>query len=156
MTSFVHKEYALEHSGVVRAEQAAKAISHAVHNFNGARATASMLLAAVVAALMVAANQFIETWTDGHLLAGWVALWAVAFAAMALLATPTKNATHSLRMGAKAWSERRRQAAADDKLWGVALYDARVMADISRAMDSDAERERGTFFNKAAVMHMGR
>ena len=38
----------------------------------------------------------------------------------------------------KSWNERRRQAAEDDKLWNLALTDARVMAELSRAMSSEA------------------
>ena len=35
----------------------------------------------------------------------------------------------------------RRQRMEDDKLWGIALTDARVMADLSRAMSRDALRD---------------
>lgn len=140
MTSFVHREYAMEHSGVVRAEQAAVAFSHAVKNFNGTRATATLLLAAVVAALMVAANQVVGTWNESHLMAAWITLWTVGFAAIGLLASPLFHMAQSMRKSLSAWNEGRRLAAADHKLWSVALSDARVMADISRAMASSAER----------------
>lgn len=186
MTSFVHREYAMEHSGVVRAEQAAQAIGHAVKNFNGTSATATLLLAAVVAALMVAASQFVNNWTDSHLMAAWLTVWTVGFAAIGLLASPLLHVAKSLRSGLKTWNARRRQAEADQKLWSVALTDARVMADISRAMTSDAEtaepakpvfqaapakpqyrnidaasvsdaaRNRQAFFTGAAMLHMGR
>ena len=105
---------------------------------NTTRATASLLLAAVVAALVVLANQLIEVWTDGHLMVGWVALWTVTFAAIALLAKPLRQTVYGLREARTAWSARRDQAIADDRLWGIALADARVMADISRAMTADA------------------
>ena len=36
------------------------------------------------------------------------------------------------------WSEARKQRAADRKLWDLALSDARVMADLSRAMSREA------------------
>lgn len=140
MTSFVHREYAQEHSGVVRAEQAVKAVGQVVKGFGSTRATASILLAAVVAALVATANQVIDSWSDGHLMAAWIVLWSVAFAAMGLLAEPLRRAVGSLRSGFKAWSARRRQSLADEQLWRLALNDARVMAEISRAMSSDAER----------------
>ena len=141
MTSFVHREYAQEHSGVVRAEQAVKAMGQAAKGFGSTRATASMLLAAVVAALVVTANQVIDSWSDGHLMAAWIVLWAVAFAAMGLLADPLRQAVGSLRSGLKAWNARRRQALAEEQLWRLALNDARVMAEISRAMSVDASRD---------------
>ena len=37
---------------------------------------------------MVVANQVIDTWSEGHLLAAWMVLWVVAFAALALLTLP--------------------------------------------------------------------
>ena len=50
------------------------------------RALAGMLLAAMVAALLMAADEIIDSWSDGHWLAVWVALWTVVFAALALAA----------------------------------------------------------------------
>ena len=55
-----------------------------------------MLLAAVVSALLVVANQVIDTWTEGHLLAAWIVLWTVAFAALGLLAAPARRAVHAV------------------------------------------------------------
>jgi hypothetical protein len=45
-----------------------------------------MLFAAIVAALMVVAEQLISTWADGHLLVVWVCLWMAVFIALALSA----------------------------------------------------------------------
>ena len=44
-----------------------------------------MLFVAIVAALMVVAEQLISTWADGHLLVIWVSLWLVVFTALAFL-----------------------------------------------------------------------
>jgi hypothetical protein len=130
-----------EHPGVIRAERLAEVVATAARNFNGARAGASMLLAAIVAALVVVANQVIDTWTDGHLLAAWIVMWAVAFGALALLASPARRAARKLGAGYRHWSAARKQAAQDEKLWAIALTDARVMADISRAMSAGASRD---------------
>ena len=137
MTSFVHREYAQEHPGVIRAERVAQAFRQAAKGFSGTRATASLMLAAVVAALVVTANQVMDSWTDGNLMAAWIVLWTIAFAASALLAVPVRQAVSSLRSGLTAWSARRRETSADEQLWKLALTDARVMADISRAMSHD-------------------
>ena len=145
MTSFVHTEYPLQHPGVVRAEQAAQTFSHLVKGFNGARGAATLLLSAVVAALLVIANQVVETWTEGHLLMAWIIMWTIAFTAIALLAAPARNAGSVLRTVLRAWSASRRQSMEDDKLWAIALSDARVMADISRAMTPHASREVRSF-----------
>jgi len=41
----------------------------------------------------------------------------------------------------KAWAATRRQAAEDAQYWQAALNDARIMADISRAMSAAATRD---------------
>ena len=86
MTSFAHVDHPSQHPGVVRAERVAQSLQHAVQHFDATRSGASMLLAAIVAAFLVVANQVVETWTEGHLLAAWIVLWMVAFAALGLMA----------------------------------------------------------------------
>ena len=142
MTSFAHVDYPTQHPGVVRAENAIAALKNFAAGFDGARGAASLMLAAVVAALVVVANQVIDTWGDGHLMAAWMLLWAVAFMAIALFATPARRASVVLRNGYKAWVESR-QAAEDQRTWNAALQDARMMADLSRAMTSSATQDIG-------------
>lgn len=146
MTSFAHVDYPSEHAGVVRAERAAQSLKQVARSFDGTRAGASLLLAAIVAALMVVASQVVDTWTEGHLLAAWIVMWAVAFAALALLAAPAKRAAAALRVGLQRWAAARKRAAEDDQLWQLALTDARVMADISRAMTADATRDIKAYY----------
>lgn len=131
MTSFAHVQYPHHHPGVVRMERAGKSISHAVHD--ATRSGGSLLLAAIVAALVVVANQVVETWTEGHLLVAWIALWAIAFAAMAMLAVPAKHAAKNMKTSFAQWGARRRQAAEDRALWQLAQSDSRVMADLNCA-----------------------
>jgi hypothetical protein len=111
-----------------------------------ARAASSLLLAAIVSALLVVANQVVDTWTEGHLLAAWIVLWVVAFAALALLAAPARRAATALRASFVAWNERRIQDAQDEQYWQAALNDARLMADISRAMSAAALRDVKTYY----------
>ncbi|MBA2960634.1 MULTISPECIES: hypothetical protein [Ramlibacter] len=145
-TAFAHVEYPAVHQGVARAERAADILREFASGFEGARGAATLLLAAVVAALLVVANQLVDTWTEGHLLAAWVVMWTIAFAALALLATPARRATRSLRDWLRGLGAARREAAADRKLWDVALTDARVMADISRAMSADGSRDVRAYY----------
>ena len=95
---------------------------------------AGMLLAAVMAALLVVADQLIDTWANGHLLLVWVALWTVAFAALALLAPPLRQLANTLAQQLACGAARRAQQRADDALWRHAQSDARVMRDIQVAM----------------------
>jgi hypothetical protein len=135
MTSFAHVDYPTEHPGVVRAQRAARTLKHLARGFDGARGAATLLLAAIVSALLVVANQVIDTWSEGHLLVAWIALWTVAFAGLALLAAPARNVVNRVRAAARRAARERREAVQDRQLWEVALRDARVMADISRAME---------------------
>ena len=95
---------------------------------------AGMLLAAVLAAFLVVADQLIETWANGHLLLVWVALWTVAFAALALLAPPLRQLANRLAQRVARGVQARAQRRADDALWHHAQSDARVMRDIQVAM----------------------
>ena len=134
MTAFVHIDYPSQHPGVERAEHVIESLERATATFDGARGIATLLLAALVSALLVVANEVIETWSDGHLLVAWIALWLVGFAALALLARPMRAL--SVR-GPLAWRNRlatRRQAAQDARMWAFAQEDSRVMADILCAM----------------------
>jgi hypothetical protein len=137
MTSFAHVQHPSQHPGVARLERAGKNLRHVAHDttFNGA----TLLLAAIVAALVVIANQVVETWTEGHLLVAWIAMWAVAFAAMAMLAVPAKRAAKRIGVGFGHWMAARRQAAEDRALWQLAQTDSRVMTDLTCAMSRAVE-----------------
>ena len=141
MTSFVHVDHPTQHPGIVRAERVAESVKNLAGRLGGTRAIATLLLAAIVAAVVVVANEVVDTWTEGHLMAAWILMWTVGFAALALLAEPARRVAAALRAGLKAWAAARRQAAQDEKLWDLALTDARVMAEISRAMSADAARD---------------
>lgn len=100
----------------------------------GSRALAGMLLAAVLAALLVVADQVIDTWADGHLLAGWVALWTVAFAALALLAPPLRKLSSLASALIMRWVRASQEARMEEKMWEYAHRDPRIMAELRHAM----------------------
>jgi hypothetical protein len=106
---------------------------------NGSRTLAGMLLAAVLAALLVVADQVIDTWSDGHMLMAWVALWTVAFAALALLAPPLRLAAvamaASVRLMFRAATLRRNE----QRMWDIAVTDYRAMADLRAARDCQTD-----------------
>lgn len=141
MARFIQAQYPTEHAGLARIARAAQTLRQTVRAFDGARGTATLLLAAIVASLLLVANELVETWTEGHLLAAWIAMWVIGFAGLALFAEPARRAGAAARKRLQAWSVARKQAAEDEKLWNVALSDARVMADLSRAMSAAAERD---------------
>jgi hypothetical protein len=94
------------------------------------RTLAGMLLAAVVAAVLVVVDQLINTWVDGHLLVVWVALWSVAFAALAVLAPRLRRAVDGVAHRLTTWSAERAQRRADAAMWSIAQQDYRVMQDL--------------------------
>lgn len=131
MTSFVHVTFPRQHPGVDRAER----VVGMLRSLWGRARHGNLLLAAFVSALLVVLDQVIDTWSDGHLLAAWILMWVVAFAAMALLAAPARDLALGLREGIARWKVARREAAQDRRLWQMAVTDARVMADIRCARD---------------------
>ncbi|HEY3049715.1 MAG TPA: hypothetical protein VGJ72_19900, partial [Polaromonas sp.] len=62
------------------------------------------------------------------------ALWAVAFAVLALFAGTARNVAARLKAGLDSWSRSLAEARADQRLWAMAKTDARVMADLQAAM----------------------
>ena len=61
--------------------------------------------------------------------------------ALAFVGAPVARLAGHVRTVYAGWAERRRQAEQDRQMWEVALRDARVMADLSRAMSRDAARD---------------
>jgi hypothetical protein len=79
---------------------------------DSAKPLAGMLLAAVLAALLVVANELIDSWTNGHLLAGWVALWTAVFAALALMLPPLRQLSSAMALAFARWSHTVKQRCA--------------------------------------------
>lgn len=134
MTSFVNVKHPAEHPGVARFESALGTARQLRRGFDGAKGLAALLLAALVAAMVVVADQLVDNWADGHLLVGWVALWVVAFAAIALFADTARLLGARAVKALDAWSSAIAQARADVRLWEAAKSDPRVMADLQVAM----------------------
>jgi hypothetical protein len=137
--NFVHINYPTIHPGVVRAEHAVANLKRLGDSFSPTRTLATMLLAAVVAAFVVVADQMMDTWVDGHLLAAWVALWAVAFAAVGLFAGTSKTLAFQIKNGLDAWSANLAQQRADARMWSIAQSDPRLMADLHAALGRDED-----------------
>ena len=132
MNSFVHSSYSARHSGATRVDSANDAVSKR-RGFDGTKGLSAMLLAAMVAALVVVADQLIDTWADGHLLAAWVALWLVGFAALAIFAGAARKLAMAFNNVLNEWIEEAKRVNADRQLWAIAQMDSRVMADLIAA-----------------------
>lgn len=137
--NFVHLEYPLNHPGVDRAEKVVNSFKRLSDTFSPTRTLAIMLLAAVLAAFVVVADQMIDTWAEGHLLAAWVALWAVVFAAVGLFAGVSKSVIIQVKTGLDRWAASAAQRRSDERLWAIAQTDARLMSDLQTALSRSDE-----------------
>lgn len=133
MASFIQLSYPTQHPGVVRIESAVGALRAMRRGFDGTKGLSTMLLAAMVSALVVVADQLIGTWVDGHIMLAWVALWLIGFAALAVFAGAVRKLAVTV-IDALDASQRVVQARADERLWAIARTDPRVMADLNAAM----------------------
>ena len=102
------------------------------------RALATLLLAAGVAALAVVTDRLIDTWADGHLFLGWVALWVVIFAGSALLAGTARRMARSTLTALDSWSRSLAEARAEARLWELAKLDPRLKAELIQARAREA------------------
>ena len=132
--SIIHSDYPLTHPGVERAEKVISSIQSIGQSLSASRTIAVMLLAAVAAAFIVVADQMIETWAEGHLLAAWVAMWALVFAAIGLFAGVFKALLIQTKSGLDAMAAKMAQRRADARLWAMAQSDARLMSELQIAM----------------------
>ncbi len=151
MTSFVQPSFRTNHPGVDRMESAYDAAKQLRRSFDSTRGLAAMLLAAVVAAMLVVADQVVTTWADGDLLVAWIMLWAVAFAALALFAGTARKLAVRAIAAADAWSQRLAQARADERMWAIAQTDSRVMADLQVALTRSESEAAAPVASKAAA-----
>ena len=134
MTTFVNTNQLSQHVGANRVESAIAGAGQIRRGISGTRGLATLLLSAVVAAVMVVANQVMESVTEGHLLVMWMAMWISAFIALALFAAPARNVALRVRDNLDGWSAAMAQRRADERLWAAAQSDPRVMQDLQAVM----------------------
>ena len=135
MTSFIQPSFPTQHMGVARIESAVKSLQG---DFDSTKGLTAMLLAAMVSSLVVVADQWVNTWADGHLMVAWASLWLVGFVALGLFAGAARNVAQSAVSSLNAWSRRVAQQRADERMWVIAKSDPRVMADLMAAQEKDA------------------
>lgn len=100
---------------------------------NSARGLSILLLAAVVAGLVVAADRLIDIWADEQLFMAWVVLWAVVFAGMALFAGTARSLARRAAVSLDGWSQTLAEARAEARLWDLARADPRLMKELIAA-----------------------
>jgi hypothetical protein len=141
MTSFVHIDYPKHHEGADRLVNAFDTAQGLRTKFSSSKAIATLLLSAMVAAAVVVAYEVASSMADGHLLVVWMAMWAAAFAALALLASPARGIAKSVKSALDQWSFEKAQARSDARLWAMAQQDGRLMNDLQCAMSHGQDLE---------------
>ena len=106
----------------------------AVPKSEATRTLAGLMLAGVMAAMLVVADQLIDNWADGHLLLGWVALWSVVFAGLAFFARPLRKITMALAASVDRQMKEAAQIRREEQMWAFANRDPRVMEELRAAV----------------------
>jgi hypothetical protein len=106
---------------------------------SSSKTLANLLLTAGVAALVVGVDQMIDNWAESHVVAAWLALWAVAVLAIVVLRGLTRHLAQNLMTGLDAWSAHVARSRADERLWLMAQSDPRLMSDLQVALDRVSE-----------------
>lgn len=120
----------------------------------GVRSLSVVLLAAGVSALVIFADKYVGVWTDDHLFLGWVMLWAVVFAGLALFAGTARHLAARAMGVLDGWSVAIARSRAEDRLWTIAKSDPRVMAELMTARMRERDAQQGGDFD-AALAPMG-
>jgi hypothetical protein len=138
--------FASTHSSPLGLSAAAgSARNEAASRFAGTRGLAGLLLAAVVAGMVVLADQLISTWADEHLFLAWVLLWVVVFAGLALFAGAARSMARRASVYLDSWSQSMAEARAEMRMWEMARRDPRLMSELTLARSrADAEQEELT------------
>ena len=118
-------------------------------NTDGSRNLAALLLAAVVAAMVILADQLVSTWADGHLLLAWVFLWVVVFAGLALFADSARRMARRGIVVLDSWSQSMAEARAETRLWEMAKHDPRLMSELTLARTRADVEEPASAFDDA-------
>jgi hypothetical protein len=106
---------------------------------SSSKTLANLLLTAGVAAWVVGVDQMIDNWAESHVVAAWLALWAVAVLAIVVLRGLTRHLAQNLMTGLDAWSAHVARSRADERLWLMAQSDPRLMSDLQVALDRASE-----------------
>jgi len=132
MSNFIYNSYCVVHPG---AEQVSltteyRQVAEAAPAERGQHL--SFLLIAVAAMAVLAA---FASAGEGALQVAGMALWVLAVAGLVLSFAAVRRSLKLVGQALRAWQHSRQQAAADEHIWNAALQDARLMADLARAMD---------------------
>ena len=143
MTSFVHTDFPTTHTGVVRVEAAFHAVRQIGARFSGAKGLVALLLAGGFSALVVVADRLVSSWADGQVVVAWIGLWVLLSGAILLFAEASQGWSDRIYRAIDGWMQARTRRLEDERAWGFALADPRVMRDLQVARchaETEAEK----------------
>ncbi|MEN9537892.1 MAG: hypothetical protein RLZZ126_127 [Pseudomonadota bacterium] len=132
--SFAHPHFPAEHPGVTRAEAVAAKLQGYGAWAGSARGLAALLVSAMVAGVLAVADQMIDTWADGHLVAAWAFLWALGFLTLVFLGPVVKAYVADYASAVRRHQARRTQAHREAAYLAAAEADPRIMAELRAAI----------------------
>ena len=128
------KNFTQQYGSAYQLESAVKVVKKpSRQGFSGSRSLFTLLFSAVTAAGLVVSYQVMDSVEEGHVLVMWMALWYVAFAALALFANTARQAVQRLKGALDAWSRNVARKHAEQRMWDMAESDPRLMADLQAA-----------------------
>lgn len=102
-----------------------------------ARAEAPSLTVAIATATMalsvVLADRYLSVWTDGHVVAAWLLMWAVVFAVFVATRTPSRLLAVRVKRGLDQMAARAADRRAERRFEQLAKSDPRIMAELQAA-----------------------
>ena len=134
------KNFTQQYGSAYQLESAVKVVKKpARQGFSGSRILFALLFSAVTAAGLVVSYQVMDSVDEGHLVVMWMALWYVAFAALAMFAGTARQIARHLKENLDQWSRNVARKRADQRLWDMAKSDPRLMADLQAAKLNQAD-----------------
>lgn len=129
------ENFTQQYGSAYRLESAVDTVKKPVRQASsGSRGLLVVLFSAVTAAAWVVSYEVMDSVEEGHLLIMWMALWYVAFAALAMLGGTARRMNQRLKASLNQWVRRAASKRADERLWNSAKSNPRLMADLQAAL----------------------
>ena len=133
------KNFTQQYGSAYRLEAAVTVVKKpARQRLSGSRGLFAVLFSALTAAALVVSYEVMDSAEESHLLIMWMALWYVAFAALAMLGGTARRLSQRLKANVDQWFRHAASKRADQRLWNSALSDPRLMADLQAALQKQS------------------
>jgi hypothetical protein len=136
MTISIKTHHSSRRMGTRRFASAGENAKQQHRGMSGTPGLTTVLLSALAAAVMVVADQLMDSLAEAHLLVLWLVLWATAFAALVLFSGAARMAATRTKAGMDEGSRSSGKASADSR-----VRNDRQAAAESASSDAEAYRD---------------